>query len=282
MISMVQPLYVGNAVRLFVAPPVTARVWKILRKTTNSFSGHSDGSAFVAYSGEDHVLIDSAGLSNDTQYYWAIFYSADGGTTWADGNVVSGTPSAIYQDHTTDVMSYMRDRLEAGLRVECERGNFTPEMGYIQVYTAPPSMDQGLRFPLVTLHLEDENSAERGLGENISGDEFDAIGMAWEESEGWLASVRLLIIGWSLNGDERILLRQAIRRLVVANLPVFDSYGWLTPNLSQQDVDAINGEYSSPIYQVMNTFTCLAPVRVGGIDGSAIPINDITTRMSNG
>lgn len=278
---MIQPLYVGNAVRVFVAPTAGSLVWKVLRKASAVFSGHNDPSAFVAYQGDDDVFIDAQGLNNGTTYYWAIFYTADN-VAWTAGNVVAGVPTAIYQDHTTDVMSHMRDRLEQGLRVECDRGNFQPELGYIQVYTAPPSIEQGLRFPLVTLHLEMEDSADRALGENISGDAFDVVGLGWEESEGWLASVRLLIIGWSLNSDERIELRKAIRRLVVANLPVFDSYGWITPNLSQQDVDAINGEYPSPLYQVMNTFSCVAPVRVGGIDGAAVPISNVTIRNANG
>lgn len=281
MITMVQPLYVGNAVRLFVAPTAGSVAWKVLRNLTGTFAGHNDAGAFLAYHGNDAVFIDAAGLGNDTLYYYGIFYTADN-ATWAAGNVRGGTPSAIYQDHTTDVMSFMRDRLEVGLRVECDRGNFQPELGYIQVYTAPPLMDQGLRFPLVTVHLDMEDSADRAIGENISGDDFDAIGFDFEESEGWLANVRLQIIGWSLNSDERIELRKAIRRLVLANFPVFDSYGWLTPNLSQQDTDAISGEYSSPMYQVMSTFTCVAPVRVGGIDGNATTINDVTVRTKNG
>jgi len=281
MITTVQPLYAGNAVRLFVAHPVDAIAWKVLRNASGVFSGVDDAGATLVYHGIDDVFIDALALGNDTLYYWGIFYTADN-VTWTAGNVLGATPSAIYQDHTTDVLSFLRERLEAGLKVECQRGNFLPELGYIQVYTAPPSMEQGLRFPLVTLHLESEDSADRGIGENISGDTFDAIGFGWEESEGWLANVRVLIIGWSLNSDERVELRKAIRRLVAANLPVFDSYGWITPNLAQQDIDAINGEYPSQIYQVMNTFTCVAPVRVGGIDGSAVSVSDLTARIANG
>lgn len=281
MITMVQPLYAGNAVRLFVAPPAGSLAWKVLRNTTGVFSGVDDAGAVLVYHGLDGVFIDALGLGNDVLYYWAVFYTTDN-VAWTAGNVLGGTPSAIYQDHTTDVLSFLRERLEAGLRVECQRGNFLPELGYVQVYTAPPAMEQGLRFPLVTLHLESEDSADRAIGENISGDEFDAVGFGWEESEGWLANVRLLIIGWSLNSDERLELRKAIRRIVAANLPVFDSYGWITPNLAQQDIDAINGEYPSQIYQVMSTFTCVAPVRVGGIDGSAVPVSDVTTRITNG
>ncbi len=263
MISMIQPLHVGNAIRLFLEPPANAVEWKVLRKGSGTFPGHDDPSALLAYQGDENVIVDVSSLQNEVLQFYCAFYTADR-TTWTASNVVSATPRANYEDHTTDVLSYLRDRLQEGLLVECQRGNFQTELGYIQVYTAPPSLERDLRFPLVTLHLESEEPAERGLGETISGDEFDAIGFDWQESEGWLAGVRITIVGWSLNSDERIELRRAIRRLIVGNLPVFDSLGWVQVGLSQQDVDAINGEYPSPIYQVMSMFSCIAPVRVSG------------------
>lgn len=261
MISMVQPLSVGNALRLYLEPPVGAVRWKILRKGSDSFTGHDDPSAAVVYEGNEPIVVDTRYLQNEVMAFYRPYYTADG-AIWTSGSTNSGTPRATYEEQTVDVLSELRDRLEAGLLVECQRGNFQTELGYIQVYTAPPSLERDLRFPLVTLHLESEEPAERGIGEVIGVDEFDGIGADWQEYEGWLSSVRLSIVGWSLNSDERIELRKAIRRLVVANLSVFDSLGWVQVNLSQQDNDAISGEYPSPIYQVMSTFSCLAPVRV--------------------
>lgn len=279
MIAMVQSLHVGNALRLFLEPPAGSVAWRVLRKATDTFSGHDDPSALVAYEGNERVFVEAnQSLTNEQLWFYQPYYSVDG-VTWTAGSTGSGTPSAIYVDHTTDVLSHMRERLESGLLVECQRSNFQPEMGYIQVYTAPPAMEQGLRFPLVTLHLESEEPSDRFIGESISGDAFDAIGLEWEESEGWLANVRLGIVGWSLNSDERIELRKAIRRLVVANLPVFESYGWSMPSLSQQDVDYVNGEFGTNIYQVMCTFTCTAPVRVSG---NVSVINEIFSRSTNG
>lgn len=253
-------------------------MWKVLRKGSATFSGHDDPSAIMVHQGAETVFVDSQALQNTVMQFYCAFYSTNG-TTWTPSNVAHGTPAAIYVDHTTDVLSHMRERLEAGLLVECQRGNFQPELGYIQVYTAPPSLEQGLRFPLVTIHLEDESSGERGLGENISGDEFDEIGFDWNESEGWLANVKLMIIGWSLNSDERIELRKAIRRIIVGNFPVFADYGWIMPSLSQQDMDAVNGEYPSPLYQTMNNFSCTAPVRVSG---SVDAISAVISRSING
>lgn len=277
MIAMIQPLPVGNSLRLFIQPPVGAVRWKVLRNGNGTFSGHDDASSVVAYEGDEHVTVDTAFLQNEVMAFYKPFYTSDG-ETWTAGPVASGTPAATYEEFTTDVMSELRERLEAGLLVEVQRGNLVNELGYVQVYTAAPSMERDLRMPLVTLHLDDESPGERAIGEYVGGDYFDAIEGNWSEPEGWLANVRVMIIGWSLNGDERIELRKAIRRIVLANMPVFESYGWSLVNLTQQDLDAVGGEYPAPIFQTLNTFTCLAPVRVGG---RTIAVREVISARSN-
>jgi len=276
MITMVQPLHVGNALRLFIEPPADAVRWRVLRKGSDTFSGDpEDPSALVAYEGDERVVVDAAHLQNEVMAFYRPFYLSFAGI-WTPGPTAYGTPASFYEEHTTDVMSLVRERLEAGLKVEVERGSLVHELGYVQVYTAPPSQEQNLLFPLVTITLSSESSDVRAVGETISGDEFDSIGFDWSESEGWLASVQLEVTGWSLNSDERIELRRAIRRVVLANLPVFAAHGIDQVNLSMSDNDAVNGEYGAPVYQVMASFSCVAPVRVGGrVDA----ISEVTTTV---
>ena len=276
MITMVQPLHIGNALRLFIEPPADAVRWRVLRKGSDTFSGDpEDPSALVAYEGDERVVVDAAHLQNEVMAFYRPFYLSLAGI-WTPGQTAYGTPASIYEERTTDVMSLVRDRLEAGLKVEVERGSLVHELGYVQVYTAPPSQEQNLLFPLVTITLSSESSDVRAVGETISGDEFDSIGFDWSESEGWLASVQLEVTGWSLNSDERIELRRAIRRVVLANLPVFAAHGIDQVNLSMSDNDAVNGEYGAPVYQVMASFSCVAPVRVGGrVDA----ISEVTTTV---
>lgn len=284
MISMIQPLPVGTALRVFLEPPDGSAYWRVLRKGSDTFSGADDGTALVVYEGDENIFVDSASLQNEVMAFYRPYYHV--GTDWIAGPTASGTPAATYEDHSTDAMSIMRDRIEQGMLVEVQRGNFQPELGYVQVYTAPPSLEQGLRFPLVTIHLDNESPAQRGIGENISGDEFDEIGFDWLESEGWLAQVQLSIVGWSLNSDERIELRKALRRLIVANLPLLADKGIIEVSASFQDIDAVSGEYNSPIYQVMCSFSCVAPVRVGNkvdtINEVEVQINDITVGANDG
>jgi len=275
MISMVQNLYAGNALRLFLQPPAGAVKWRILRKASDTFTDQNDPTALNVYEGDDLVVVDAESLTNEVMAFYRPFYF--NGTAWTAGATNTGTPTASYQDFSTDVLSFMRDRLERGLLIELQRGNLINDLGYIQVYTSPPSIERDLRFPLVTLHLESESPSVRAIGENISGDEFDDVGFQWNESEGWLADVQLSIVGWSLNSDERIELRKAIRRLVIANLPVLQSRGFDLVSLTQNDVDSINGEFNAPIYQVINNFSCVAPVRVGE---RINPITDVISSVT--
>jgi len=277
MITTIQPLHVGNALRLFFAPPAGASEWKVLRKGTGTFTGHDDPDALLVYQGTEDVIIDSNSVPNEVPQFYCPFFTSDR-VTWTPGPVMSGTAVADYEEHTTDVMSHLRERLEVGLKVECDRGNFQTDAGYIEVYTAPPSLEQQLRFPLVTLHLEGEDPEERGIGECISGDTFDSPGFEWNESQGWWARVRVTVVGWSLNSDQRIELRKAIRRLIIGNLDVFDGFGWAEVSLSLQDIDAINGEYPAQLYQAVGTFSCVAPVRVGG---PVAAISQVISRSAN-
>lgn len=271
MIFAVQPLLSGNALRLFLEPPAGATEWRVLRKGADTFTGVGDTGALVVYDGDERVIVDTQSLTNEQLAFYKAYYSADGGATWTASPTASGTPTASYQEQTTDVLAFLRDRLEAGLKVEVQRGTIKSDLGYIRVLTASPSLERDLVLPLITVHLDDETPSTRALGEQIA-DEGDLYGDPLVDSEGWIYDTRLTIIAWSLNSDERAELRRAIRRIILANMPVFADRGWMQIAVSHQDVDAISGEYFAPIYQVVSNFTCMAPVAVSG---AVQPILDV-------
>ena len=275
---MIQPLPVGNALRVFIEPVTGARYWRVLRKGSDSFAGPDDASALIAYEGDEKIFVDSEALMNEVMAFYKPYYMTSSG--WVEAATANSTPTATYTDYSTDVMAILRRRIEDGMLVECQRGNFITDLGYIQVYTAPPSLEQNLLFPLVTIHLDSESPELRGVGEDISGDEFDEPGFAWIESEGWLAQVQISVVGWSLNSDERIELRKAMRRIIVANLAVFADFGINDVSIQFQDVDAVNDEYNVPMYQVIGSFSCMAPVRVGSPNSNIITATEV--RSSNG
>ncbi len=279
MISLAQPLPIGNAVRLLLEPPAGAVAWRVLRRGSNTFTGPVDTGAFLVFEGTLDSFVDTQFIENGVPYFYKPYYSFDHGATWTPGGAVSATPRASYADLSTDVMTLLRDRLEAGLKIEVERGAVVSDLGYVQVFTAPP-IAETTSFPAVTIHLESEKPAERAIGEYIGGDEFDVTSYGWEETDGWLADVTLQIIGWCLNADERSALRKALRRIIIGNLGVFAAEGLDLVVLEQSDVDSLNGEYGVPgMFQTVNTFTCLAPVRVGG---NVDAISSVISRSING
>lgn len=260
MIHTVWPLPVGNAIRLHLSPPAGAVRWRILRAGADVFSGPDDTSAVLVFEGDDKVVLDTHFLKNNAPAFYRPFYWING--AWVPGETASGIPAATYDDISTDPQTIVRKRIEEGLAEEVKRGALHNDLGYIQVFTAPPQMADDFRFPLVTIELQSDRPNTRALGEMIAPDEFDPIGWDWNEHDGWLSDVELSIVGWSLNPDERIELRKAIRRLIVANLPVFDDAGMVQVQLSMQDMDMLSGEFSTPLYQCVGTLTCQAPVAV--------------------
>ena len=209
-------------------------------------------------------------------HYKPYYRMSDG--SWQAAPSAGATPVGTYEEFTTDAMSFLRARLEAGLKIEVQRENLLHESGYIQVFTAPPAIEKNLRFPLVTLTLDHEQPAHRGIGEDIMGGEYDAIGGDWFDSEGWLSDVQITVVTWSQNSNERIEMRKAVRRVVIGNLPAFEEKGFTQISLSAQDVDAVNGEYTANLYQTFFTFSCIAPVRVGYRPGT---LNNIEVQIVN-
>ena len=251
---LLQPIMAGAAFRIFVAPPADAILYRLLRRTADAFTGHDDPGAFLVYEGDAHVLMDLDGLVNGTPYFYRLY--AWDGAAWSNAEVATGTPAASYADRGVDVLLLLRDRLDAGLRAEVAAGRLSHDQGRIPVLTAPPQSKDSV-LPIVTVQLTSDAPSQRGIGEDIEGDD------GFDEFEGWYASVRLDVMGWCLNPDARNEMRRALKRIVLANLPVFDHQGLAQVEFSQQDSEDFT-TYAAPMYQTMGTFTCLAPSQVVG------------------
>lgn len=274
MIAMIQALAVGNALRIILEVPAGASAMRLLRKVSDSFTGQDDAGAFLVSTEIQRGVLDSASLKNGTLYFYRAYYLMSG--AWVASATVSATPASTYVDRGGDVLTLVRERLDLGLQEEVRRKKLSHKNGHIPVLTAPPTFEDTL-WPIVTVHLQNEAPEARGIGEQMFNEAFDSISNVWSEGEGWLARVQLTIMGWSLNPDSRIELRKALRRIVVANLPLFDFAGMVEIDFSQQDAEDF-GSYSAPVYQVICTLSCLAPVVVGGSADWAI--EDVTTELS--
>lgn len=258
MISFAQSLAIGNAVRIVLSPPAGATRWRLLRKATDTFTGQDDPAALVVLDSKQTIsTVDRQSLTNTSTYFYRVYYLS--GVTWAGSATVPVTVTSDYQEVTEDVTTMMVDRLNLGLFVELGRGKLKHPNGRVPVLPAFP-FGKEIAWPVVTVHLSSDGSDGRGLGETLAPDEFD--GDDWEIGEGWLSRVRLDIIGWSQNPIERASLRQAIRRVIIANLPVFDSAGMIQIDLSQSDTEEPHGEKNTVIYKSVGSFSCVAPVQI--------------------
>lgn len=269
MITLIQSLPAGTAMRIFITPPAGATKWRVLRRTADAFTGPTDAGAFVVSDGQDNVVLDTTGLVNGTEYFYKV-YSLVGGA-WVADVAISATPSATYTDDSTDAQEIVRSRLQAGLLVEVQRNNLTHDTGRIPCLLSVPTFEDA-KWPLVTVHVTNAAPEERFLGEEPFPDSFNSDTNFWEGDEGWLTRVQLSIVGWSLNGDERKILREAIRRVVQANLPVFDGLGLYEIEISQQDQDDFES-YSAPVFQSVMSFSCLA---ISAVMSEDIPVSNVT------
>lgn len=270
MLTMIEPLAIGDALRVFWSAPTNAARTIVLRKATNDISGPADTGAKVVHDSRDTDVVSALdiGAVNGTTFYYRDYHHD--GATWVDGGVtLAGMSASTYVDESADPLSLVRDRLAAGLAVEVQRGNLMHETGAIPVLTAPPVFEE-TRWPVVTIHLQDESPAERFLGETYGADTTD--GTDWAEREGWLGKQSLDIMGWSLNPDERVELRKALRRILVGNLPVLDAQGLTSVDIRFSDMEDFES-YNAPVYQVRATLSANFPVQVGG---SVPAIVDIT------
>lgn len=266
MITFLKPHPIGDAVRCIVAPPEGSTLTRVLRKTTDDIASETDPDAGVVYEGTETFFIDISAMVNGVTYFYRAFDLV--GSTWQGSASMAATPEATAGMAGPDTLSLVRDRLRAGLKVEVQAGRLKHATGAIPVHTSPPLFDQ-TKWPTVSVHLTTDAPVVRGVGEIIAADLFD--GEDWVESEGWLAGVSLSIIAWSLNPDERILLRLAVKKVLIGNLGIFAQQGLSQVEISQTDAEDMEG-YSAPVYWAACTFTAFAPAVV---TSEVSPITDV-------
>jgi hypothetical protein len=271
MISLIQPLSVGNAVRVIITPASNAVIyWRLLRRTSNAFTGPDDqGAVVVADNTADNMILDAVALVNGTQYFY-LDYGWDG-TEWIAGTVYTATPATSYQDDGVDPLTIVEGRLSLGLAAQVAAGALSPASGAIQVTTAPFGNPDGVVFPTVSVHVDSVNPIHRALGEEILPDVSFSDG-TWPGSEGWFARTTLRISAFSFNGDERNALRRAIRGIIQANLSVFDDACLTENEFSQTDNEDFQS-FAAPAYMTVAMFSCTSPAFVQGV---VQPITDVT------
>lgn len=279
-ITHIHPLPIGNALRLVITPPRGADWWRVLRRTADAFTGPDDpGAVRVADQCADNALLDDAGLVNGVPYVYRAYYRVGGG--WTASGPAVGVAAATYRGEGPDAPSILRDRLAAGLAVEVGRGALTPASGAVPVIAAPLAAVPTIAFPCLSVRLDSDAPAERGLGDLPAADrrapedgwpDGGWPNDGWIESEGWLSRVQISVVGASRDADERSALRQAIRRVVVGNLPVFAAHGLSACDFTQLDGEDLT-RADGPLFLTTGSFVCLAPTLVSDAVGAITDVD---------
>lgn len=268
MIILIQPLAAGNALRIALAPPVGAGVVRLLRKDADTFIGEADPGAVIVHEGTERAITDFSGLLNGVAVWYKPYYRV--GAAWVTAPSVSAVPAAGFVDLSIDTLSFIRERLEFGLKSFVDNQTIQHVRGYVPVLKASPQAED-VPMPLVTIHLQNESAEIRAIGEESGVPMFDEDNAEWHSVEGGFDRVEITIGIWSLNSDERITMRRALRAILNANLPVFDAAGMLLCQWSMQDMEDYT-TYSSPVFQTICSFSCLAPA---AISDTELPIIDV-------
>jgi hypothetical protein len=155
------------------------------------------------------------------------------------------------------VLAVIRERLDIGLQTEIIAGSLFHDSNRIPVLLATPTFED-TKWPVVTLHVASDSSSGNQFIGGMSDADFtnEDTGLI-EETNGWLSQHQVTIAAWTLNADEGYMLKKVIKRLVIANIPVFEAAGFLNIEVSQMHVDDTQS-YPAPVYRVETTLNFLA------------------------
>jgi len=253
-ITLLDPLSAGNAVRVYITPPPAAVTWRVLRRTADAFTDQADPGAVLVLDGDDNVVVDTVALVNGTSYFYKAYFLI--ARAWVASPSMQITPDATYGGDDVNPARILRDRLEAGLKIEVQRGALIAESGRIKVHTGPYQREETIQFPLMFVHQDSQTISDRFVGEDVVGSERDLDG-SYFNGDGVLARFVLNLGVVARNLDEREAMRRALQRILLANLAVFAAAGIIMPEWTMTDSEDLQAQ-GAPLFMSGGQFTCVA------------------------
>lgn len=266
MISCINTIPSGRAISIYLNPPSTAVIWRLLRSLTNNFTDQ-DGAGLI-YQGEERQITDIAGLENGIAVWYKPFYFD--GNIWSTAPAKTITPGISLVDRSVDVQSLVRDRIDYSMNAMIGQGVLSHPNGIIPVLTESPQIES-INFPCITVHLQTDIDENRFLGDTFQEDIYEDGSELVTDIEGYYSRVSLEIVIWSQNGDERLAYRKALKTALISNLQVFSAFEIEEPKITFTDTEDFDS-YQFPLYITNCNFNCLAP---SVATGKYIPVTDI-------
>lgn len=281
-INTAQPIGCGNAARIVVEPTVGETSWRVLRNETGTFSGPDDSSAFLVYEGSDRFITDSRLLVNGVTYHYAVFgasyaFNAWGvlpTPAWSDPVLATVVPGATFSDLSIDVQEIVRERIDVTINSLIQCGKVVLSKPSVSVMSIP-FFTQGGTLPVVTVLYGSGTTSVRGLGELVAQDVFDDV--SGIGSQGWMSSITLEISAWSLNPEERNVLRRALEATIAANLWVLEESGLNMIEVQSVQDSEDTQSMNAPVYQTSIRLNFQSAIAVS--DSDELLVDTYVTRI---
>lgn len=231
---------------------------RVLRRYDAAFPPDPDnpGVGSVQVAGGDRVTrfaVDWQNVVPDVEHFYAPYYLIDG--AWELGEAKSIVPSVQVQPISNDSVDLLRERIEAGLNALVDVGLLQHPEGRFDVMLGPPQFETVV-FPAVALQTEVNNQDEQFIGSFLGSSMIGE--RTSRDFRGGFARYTVNVATWSLNPDERRVLRHALRDIIQANRDLLEMLGIQELEYSLRDDEDFQS-YNAPIYRVIATLNYMAP-----------------------
>ena len=245
----------GAAVYLYLDPPTGPSHLRLVRRYDATFPALPTGTGNVeVYAGPTTGgILDWHEVVPGAVHWYAPYYLT--GATWTLGTAHSITPTIQTHAPTLDSLDVIRERIEVGLNALVADGYLRHPRNQFSVLTAPPVLEDAC-FPAVAVHL-DQAVADTHVVGGFIGEDSTEDGLQ-RETEGWWARYQVQVEAWSLNPDERRLLRRALRDILVSGRDVLELIGLMELEVSLADSEDFQS-YNAPLYHTVAKLSYLAP-----------------------
>ncbi len=261
----------GNACRIDFVYPESAKRVRVLRKVGSDPSAVDDATAVIVLDappinylsanlqGSEAYLVDHGfqkidatdpvSLVNGTAYHYAI-YVWDG-SAYSDPELITLTPKLAISYVEPNTKKMLMERIETTMRALYGTGAYAfkaaAQVAEIKVFSTYPRVKE-CTFPLVSVHRDGEQEAERFLGDNVGERDVEVSSVAaHEELRGRVRRVRFAVLGWTMDSGERDELTQLMNAAIRANVGLFSEMGFADVIVSGSDAEDFM-TFDAPMY----------------------------------
>ena len=267
--SEARPFTYGGSVRLLWVNPtdVTYDHVVILRKSANTFTGIADPAATVVYRGtgkqaEEYrsvflpgdvatsdlyrTILDSENIGWNVTLYYAIYATNFVESDVATAQIIAAELPQVSTFEELDVIGTLLTFINSYLNQQIATGAFLLPAGVtnIEIFDGPPLLDTA-KFPVVSLHLDDDHPVGFAVGDNIG--HMDDSGDNVIARRGFMSMVTIAVVGVTDNPEVRRHLFRYLKASLIAARQLLEQQGLLNMEVSGRYAeDFVN--YDMPLY----------------------------------